>query len=65
MVKGWDGLIGGSKFEFQCGQKRKKKHLKVAQLYLHWIGSSNIFNTSMVYKALGLGWNVVINLHVK
>ena len=25
MVKGWDGIMGGSKFESQCGQQKLKK----------------------------------------
>ena len=30
MVKGYDGVTGGFRFKFQCGQlKKKKKHLPI------------------------------------
>ena len=34
MVKGWDEVMGGSRFECKCGQKRKFNYEK--KIYLRW-----------------------------
>ena len=35
MVKGWDGVMGGSKFESQCGQKKEEKKYLHIQILTH------------------------------
>ena len=33
MIKVKDGVMGGSRFEFQCGQKGKKKSLSIKKMF--------------------------------